>query len=44
LRFDGNWRDGSRGLLGARHYTIAGGTSEIERNIIGERVLGLSKG
>lgn len=37
----GKW---SYRMLGARMMTIAGGTSEIQRNIIGERVLGLPKG
>ncbi len=34
----------SRRALASRLYTIAGGTSEIMRNIIGDRVLALPKG
>jgi alkylation response protein AidB-like acyl-CoA dehydrogenase len=37
----GKW---SNRMLGARMMTIAGGTSEIQHNIIGERALGLPKG
>ncbi|MGH7001147.1 MAG: acyl-CoA dehydrogenase family protein, partial [Stellaceae bacterium] len=40
-REGGKW---SNRMLGARMMTIAGGTSEIQHNIIGERVLGLPKG
>ena len=38
---NGRW---SYRMLSARAMTIAGGTSEIQHNIIGERVLGLPKG
>jgi hypothetical protein len=30
-------------LLHARSLTIAGGTTEVNRNIVGERVLGLPR-
>jgi alkylation response protein AidB-like acyl-CoA dehydrogenase len=38
---NGYW---SRRALASRLYTIAGGTSEVMRNIIGDRVLALPKG
>ena len=37
------WNDGSRNVMYATAYTIMGGTSDIMRNILGERVLGLPK-
>ena len=37
---DGQW---AANLLGSRSLTIAGGTTEIVKNIIGERVLGLPR-
>jgi alkylation response protein AidB-like acyl-CoA dehydrogenase len=36
----GRW---SQGFLSARCLTIAGGTSEVQRNVIGERILGLPR-
>ncbi len=37
---DGAW---GTSLLSSRSLTIAGGTSEVNKNIVGERVLGLPK-
>ena len=38
------WSDWTQDLLYAPGYTIMGGTSNVMRNILGERVLGLAKG
>jgi alkylation response protein AidB-like acyl-CoA dehydrogenase len=37
---DGRW---VHSLLATRANTILGGTSEIQRNVIGERILGLPR-
>jgi alkylation response protein AidB-like acyl-CoA dehydrogenase len=43
LELDGPWDSWVRGFLGDRMFVIAGGTAEIRRNIIAERVLGLPR-
>jgi len=40
---EGPGKDWAFGLLHTRCLTIAGGTSEVQRNVIGERVLGLPR-
>ncbi|MHB1891542.1 MAG: acyl-CoA dehydrogenase family protein, partial [Acidimicrobiales bacterium] len=41
--FDGEGRRFGYGFLVTRCLTIAGGTSEVQRNLIGERLLGLPR-
>ena len=38
---DGDWL---RWILASESMTVAGGTSSVRRNMIGERILGLPKG
>ncbi|MHB8438148.1 MAG: acyl-CoA dehydrogenase [Acidimicrobiales bacterium] len=40
---EGEARQWSQGLLSTRCLTIAGGTSEVQRNVIAERLLGLPR-
>ena len=43
LEFGGPWDSWVRGFLGDRMYLIAGGSAEVRRNIIAERLLGLPR-
>ena len=40
---DGRANRWTQGFLATRCLTIAGGTSEVQRNVIGERILGLPR-
>ncbi len=40
---DGNAAESAHGVLHSKCLTIAGGTSEVQRNVIGERLLGLPR-
>ncbi len=41
--WDGTVPPDTHDLLDSRRFTIAGGTSEVQRNIVGEKVLGLDR-
>ncbi len=43
LRRDGEWEGWVTDFLSSFRMTISGGTAEIRRNIIAERVLGLPR-